>query len=139
LPCEPEIEKMHRETRRNVRTIQTMVFLAWILVPLLILILGVTSPLVGCMALAFGLWKIAVKGVKLFGNPDRWVPGHKEKREREAKIRHYVYHCDQNPEGFTHLCAENFSKQIEEEERSNKASEVTSDPEPSTACSTPQG
>ena len=121
LPCAPEKEIMHRETRRIVRTTQVIVFIGWIAVPLAILILGMTSSLVGGLAFAYGLWKVALEGVKLFGNPDKWIPGHKKNREREAKIRHYTYHCDLNPAGFARLCAENFSKKYEEEESSNNA------------------
>ena len=138
MPCEPEKDKMHRETRRKVKTIRIIVFIGWIFVPLLILILGVTSAFVGWIAFGFGLCKVAIEGVKLFGNPDKWIPGHKEKREREAKIRHYTYHCDRNPEGFIRLRAENFRKQIEEDEGSNKTSDATSEPAPGAASSAHQ-
>lgn len=40
MPCEPEKDKMHRETRRKVQTIRVIVFIGWILVPLVILIFG---------------------------------------------------------------------------------------------------
>jgi len=124
MPCECEKQKMRRETRRKVQTVRAIIFLGWILIPLAILILGVTSPLVGWLAFAFGLCKVAIEGVKLFGNPDKWIPGHKEKKEREAKIKHYAYHCDRNPEGFIRLRAENFKKQIVEEESSNNRVEA---------------
>ena len=121
---------MHRETRRFVRTTQVIVFIGWIAVPLIILILGATSALVGGLAFAYGLWKVALEGVKLFGDPDKWIPGHKKKREREAQISHYTYHCDRNPEGFARLCAENFEKQFKEEESSNKRLQAIGDKSP---------
>jgi hypothetical protein len=117
MPCEPEKHMMRRATRQKVQTIRVLVFVGWILVPLVILVLGVTNALVGWIAFAFGLYKVAVESVKLFGNPDQWLPGHKAKREREARIRHYTYHCERNPEGFARLRAENFQKLIEEDNR----------------------
>lgn len=128
MPCGPEKDKLLRETRRKVQTIRVFVFIGWILVPLVILILGVTSALVGWIAFALGLCKVAVEGVKLFGNPDKWIPGHKEKAEREAKVKHYAYHCDRNPEGFARLRAENFRRQIEEEDSGKQIQPIAGKP-----------
>jgi hypothetical protein len=139
LPCEPEKDKMLREIRRKVRTTQAIVFIGWIFVPLVILVLGVTSPLIGWIAFTFAIWRIVVEAIKLFGNPDKWIPGHKEKMERERKMKHYFYHCEQNPEGFARLRAENFEEQLEGEERSNQASEATSGPAPGASSEAPQG
>jgi len=98
---------MRRERRKIVRASKVLVLVVWILIPLLILILGVTSPFIGAIAFAVSLGKLGIEAVKFFGNPDKWIPGHKEKREREQLERHYIYHCDKNPKGFARLRAEN--------------------------------
>jgi hypothetical protein len=34
----------------------------------------------------------------------------KEKAEKDLRMRHYYYHCEQNPEGFNRLKIENFER-----------------------------
>jgi hypothetical protein len=44
-----------------------------------------------------------------------------EKAEKEQKMAHYFYHCEQNPEGFSRLKIENFK--VEAIENTRKESE----------------
>ncbi len=125
LPCQPEIEKMMRERRRQVRGVKIIIFVGWILVPLMIAVLGLTSAVVGFIAFLAALAKVGIEGIKLFGNPDKLIPGYKKKKERELLERHYIYHCDRNPEGFARLRSENFGKETEEEEVSSKSIQAT--------------
>lgn len=35
----------------------------------------------------------------------------KEKAEKDLRMEHYFYHCEQNPEGFIRLKNENFERE----------------------------
>lgn len=102
---------MHREQRRVVRAGKIIVLIGWVLVPLAILVLQQFVSVIGWMGFTYGLFRLGIETIKYFGDPDKWIPGHKEKREKELKERHYIYHCERNPEGFERLKLENFQNE----------------------------
>lgn len=110
IPCEPEKETLRRSAVVRVRTAKIIILIFWILLPLSILILEFTNPIVGAVAFGISLIKLGIEVVKFFGNPDKWIPGHKAKAEKQRRTDHYYYHCERNPEGFARLRAENFDR-----------------------------
>lgn len=118
LPCEPEKKKMQRDHRRIIRTGKIIVFIGWILVPLVILLLTQFVMVIGWIAFAFALIMLSIETIKHFGNPNKWIPGYKVKKEKELKMAHYFYHCDRNPDGFNRLLGENLKRMEEENEGS---------------------
>jgi hypothetical protein len=112
-PCAPERERIRQHWSARVRATKIAVLIFWVLVPLAILILEFTNPLVGAVAFGLSLLKLGVEAIKFFGNPDKWIPGHRQKAERQRRMEHYVYHCERNPEGFARLRAENRSRDVE--------------------------
>ena len=95
------------------KAVQVIVFIGWIIIPRVITILGFASTIIGTILLVISLFKIAIKGVEFFGDPDKWIPEHKEKAEKKRKMDHYYYHCERNPEGFMRLKFENFDGEDE--------------------------
>ena len=118
MPCEPEREKMRREQRKMVLTAKIIILIGWILVPLVYLLLQQFVAVVGWVAFGIGVLQLCVVTIKHFGNPERWIPGYKKKKERELEEAHWIYHCARNPAGFARLRAENFER--EERERDEK-------------------
>ena len=112
-PCEPEREEVRRRWRSRVRATNVAVLIFWVLVPLAILILEFTNPIVGAVAFGVALLKLGVECIKFFGDPDKWIPGHKQKVETQRRMEHYFYHCERNPEGFARLRAENRSRDLD--------------------------
>lgn len=111
MPCEPERAKLRRLADRQRQVGNGIVLVVWILIPLALLILEATSGIAGWVAFGLALVKLAIEAVKYFGNPDKWIPGHKEEAEKQRRIAHYFYHCERNPEGFARLQAENFGRE----------------------------
>ena len=48
----------------------------------------ITSPIVGALAFGLSLVKLGFEFVKFFGNPDKWIPGHKERAEKQRRNDH---------------------------------------------------
>lgn len=118
MPCEPERQKMIRERRQMVTTAKIVILTGWILVPFVYLLLQQFVAMVGWIAFGIGVLQLCVVTIKHFGNPDRWIPGYKRKKERELQEAHWIYHCERNPHGFARLRAENFEREEREEEKS---------------------
>ena len=118
MPCEAEQLKMHRHTRRLVSIGKLIVLVGWVLVPFVYLLLQQFVSVVGWIAFGIGLVQPSIETIKYFGNPDRWIPGHKKKKEEEARHAHFIYHCERIPEGFARLRQENFERT--EKERNEK-------------------
>lgn len=110
-PCEAEKALMQRSGQRRVKMGKAIVFVGWILIPLAIAVLGFTSAIVGACGFAISLIKVFVEGVKLYGNPDKWLPGHKAKMEKQRKMAHYYWHCERNPVGFAKIKNENLERE----------------------------
>ena len=122
MPCQPEKDAMRRNTRKIVKTTKAFVLVIWVLIPLALLLITLI-PLFGWIAFAISLGTLAFEVFKIYSDADKWIPGHKQKEE-ELKQRHYIYHCERNPEGFARLRAENFRKMLEEKESRTTASTV---------------
>src|SRR5688572_5497611 len=90
MPCEPERDKLRRATAARVRAGNLIVLVFWILVPLAILVLEFTSPIVGALAFGLSLAKLGIEFVKFFGNADKWIPGHKARADKQRRIDHFV-------------------------------------------------
>lgn len=95
-----------RQLGRSVR----MVVLLLVGVPVLIEMasLGVTwlGHVLAATSISVGLYKV--------GRAMGWLQPtqrDKEKAEKELKMKHYFYHCEQNPEGFNRLKIENFERE----------------------------
>jgi hypothetical protein len=67
----------------------------------------------GLVALMFGLWKAGRAGFRLWRN-SKPRPWEEAKAEKQRKMNHYFHHCEQNPEGFARLKAENFEREAAE-------------------------
>jgi membrane protein implicated in regulation of membrane protease activity len=83
-------------------------------IPVAIAVAGFANWWVGFVFFLVALFQIGWRVVESFGSPEKWVPGYKERREKELRERHYVYHCEQNPDGFARLMAENLEKEYSE-------------------------
>jgi hypothetical protein len=109
MPCKQEQEQITLRLRNKALTVKGLIFFGWVLIPLFIAIVGFANFWVGLLLFVISLVKIAIEYVKLFGNADEWIPGHKEKMEKERKMRHYYYHCEKNPNGFRKIFIENLA------------------------------
>jgi len=109
MPCAPEQEQIKRKWRKRALTVKGFVLLGWILVPLFIAIVGFANYWVGLLLFIIALAKIAIEYIKLFGNAEKWIPGHKERMEKKSKMEHYYYHCEKNPDGFRNIFTENLA------------------------------
>lgn len=102
--------------RKVVLAGKIIVLVGWILIPLTLLLLQQFVPLIAGIALCYGLLKIGIEFVKYFGDPDRMIPGHKEKKEKESMHRHFIHHCERNPKGFARLMVENLKAENEKKD-----------------------
>jgi hypothetical protein len=101
--------KALRETRMLGRSASIALFLM-VGVPVLIemLSLGVTwlGYVLAGISISVGLYKL--------GKAMGWIKPtqrDKEKAEKDLKMKHYFYHCEQNPEGFNRLKIENLERE----------------------------
>lgn len=70
----------------------------------------------GFLVVIYTLWQIWRAWRKLMGL-SKPSPRELEKAEKERKMAHYYYHCERNPDGFSRLKVENFTKDISERTR----------------------
>jgi len=113
MTCKPERSVIIKNKQREVRLIKGLILFGWILVPLFIATVGFANFSVGLLLFIISLIKIAIEYVKFFGNPEKWIPGFKEKEDKERKMKHYFYHCEKNPDGFRKLFIDNLSDEDE--------------------------
>jgi hypothetical protein len=116
MPCEPERALITRQYRQRVIATKSFIFLGWILTPFALLLLQQFVSVVGWIAFGIGIFKLTITTIKHFGNPDKWIPGYTAKQERELRDRHYIYHCERNPEGFARLRSENFARDYQDDD-----------------------
>jgi hypothetical protein len=114
IPCAEQKRAIAAEQRSIVRTGKAVVVFGWVVVPLAILIAGFANWWVGLVFFLFSLGKLGWRLVETFGSPEKWVPGYKARQEKELKHRHFIYHCERNPEGFARLKSENLERQDRE-------------------------
>lgn len=106
---------------RQLRIGWNIVFVWAVIVPAVIAVLSFFSPLwLSALALCYSLWKAYVKAMKLLG---KWKKSPIEIRgeEESRRMKHAHFHCEQNPEGFRRLKAENFDRWRKEEIRMEAA------------------
>lgn len=101
---------MRSEQLRSIRTLNVIYLVGWVLIPLGIAILGFANWWVGFVLFVLSLLKIVWKLVEVFGDPGKWLPGYKGKMDRKRLEKHWIYHCERNPEGFARLKNENFDR-----------------------------
>jgi hypothetical protein len=102
--------KALRETRMLGRSASIALFLM-VGVPVLIEMVSLGVTWLGCVlagiSISVGLYKL--------GKAMGWIKPtqrDKEKAEKDLKMKHYFYHCEQNPEGFNRLKIENFEREV---------------------------
>ena len=102
-------QKALRETRMLGRSARIALFLL-VGVPVLIemVSLGVTwlGHVLAGISISVGLYKL--------GKAMGWVKPsqrEKEKAEKDLRMKHHFYHCEQNPEGFNRLKIENLERE----------------------------
>lgn len=75
---------------------------------------------IGVLALIYALGKLMHELLKLTGKLPM-SPNEKKKSEKERKMQHYYFHCEQNPDGFLKLKSENLSREIRQNRKDEHA------------------
>lgn len=108
-------EKVQREARARGRVIRVIVFFyagGAVLIELVALGVNWLGHVLAAVSIATGSYKL--------GKAMGWLKPtkrDKEKAEKEQKMGHYFYHCEQNPEAFNRLKCENFERDAIEQTR----------------------
>lgn len=95
-----DVQEHIKKMRSAKRVLLTLSFFQLFIIPLV-------SKLFGLVAEIFSMGKNAIEFLKLSGKISR-TKREEEKAEIEARHRHYIHHCERNPEGFARLRNENF-------------------------------
>jgi hypothetical protein len=98
---------------RGIRLIKFILFVLYILVPTAIILSGIIFPGFGILLAIYALFQVGITSIILFGDPEKWIPGHANKAEKKRKMEHYYYHCERNPEGFNRIFIENLKNDEE--------------------------
>jgi hypothetical protein len=114
MPCEQQKKVIAAEQRSRVRWAKAIFLVGWVAIPLAIAIAGFANWWVGFAFFLLAVCKVVWRIVESFGSPEKWVPGYKERKKKELLHRHFIYHCERNPEGFARLKAENFEREDRE-------------------------
>jgi hypothetical protein len=134
MPCAPQKQAMAAEQRSTIRWATAIYLAGWVAVPLAIAVAGFANWWVGFAFFLIALCKIGWRLVERFGSPEKWVPGYKERQEKELKTRHYFYDCERNPDGFARLRTENFEEDYPEDDVSCRRAGLGERPKLSTAA-----
>ena len=116
IPRTTQAERL-RKAISSVRTVRlgwTIVALWGIAVPVAVALIGISSPLLGGLIIAYSVGKAVWRAMKMLGYVDR-SEREKKKAEEELQMRHHHYHCERNPEGFLRLKAENLERDAREQ------------------------
>jgi len=110
--------RLARDVRRNAQLTSERMARTAFLILFLMVVLPVIIQVIalGISWLAWLLSGISIlagirKAAKTFG----WIKSSKREKheaEKRAKMEHYYYHCERNPEGFAQLKIENFRREI---------------------------
>ena len=97
-----------------------VVFFWSVIGPLAFLIAESQSELLGTAVLIYSLYRLTRKALELTG---RWPKSKRArvKAEKEARARHYIYHCEMNPDGFNRLKFENLDRMAAKDNLADKA------------------
>ncbi|OJV18903.1 MAG: hypothetical protein BGO12_17745 [Verrucomicrobia bacterium 61-8] len=115
IPCRTVFEirsqAVEKAKKRRVEVgVGFVILVFWLVViPVIVAVLGFASPVLGWIAFLYSLWKAFVQLMRLMG---KWpvTKAEKARVEEERLIRHYYWHCNQNPEGFQRLKMENLER-----------------------------
>jgi len=119
-------EEVRREARARGRVIRFIVFFyagGAVLIELIALGVNWLGHVLAAVSIATGSYKL--------GRVMGWLKPNKrdkEKAEKEQKMGHYYYHCEQNPEAFNRLKCENFERDAIEQTR-NESEAIRKDHE----------
>lgn len=111
------IEERKSGAAQNAKSVKFgwILVVAWIAgIPVLIAILGLASPLFGIICAAYSIYVGIAKALEMLGYKKK-SGRKKEAEDLEAKMKHYFYHCEQNPEAFNRLKLENSKRESREE------------------------
>jgi hypothetical protein len=102
----------HARVIRRGRALITIWLLVWLAaIPLAWAVVQWGGPhWLATLVMLYAAYKAVVQALKLLGV---LRPSAKEQQtqDRERRMEHYFYHCEQNPEGFERLKAENFDRE----------------------------
>lgn len=119
-----------KQLRRSRRMLKAMLVFWGAVMPASVAIIGWAVgwavPFWGLVVLAYSLLRALLAGYRLFKPSAR----DKELSREQQEIRHFVYHCRRNPDGFLRLKAENFEQDIREQTRKDAESLGMSIPSP---------
>jgi hypothetical protein len=115
MPCDAQKQAIDAEQKSIIRSGKAIYLVGWVAIPLAILVAGFANWWVGFAFFLITLGKIGWRLVESFGSPEKWVPGYRERQEKELRNRHFIYHCERNPESFARLRAENFEMESPDE------------------------
>jgi len=113
-------EEVRREARVRGRVIRFIVFFyagGAVLIELIALGVNWLGHVLAAVSIATGSYKLG----KVMGWLKR-TERDKQKDEKDLKMRHYFYHCEQNPDAFNRLKAENFEREAIERTKSEAES-----------------
>ena len=101
-----------RKMRTGIRLLKAALMVWLVVIPSSVALLGWANSFWGLVVLVYSLGKAAHTGMKLTGH---LKPSKRQQRDEEkmALMRHYHYHCEQNPEAFRRLRDENFTRDAE--------------------------
>ena len=103
MPCEPEKNKIRKKYRQTALTVKLIILIFWVLVPLAYIILQQFSKEVGWIAFGIGIIQLVIVTIKHFGNPDKWIPGHKKKREEELENQINISNSKMNKNMYSYF------------------------------------
>jgi hypothetical protein len=106
-----------KERRKQIIAVKVMLTIWLAVIPATWAIIQYIGPeWLGFLVMFYTLWRVWREWRKLMGLK-KPTPREREKAEKERKMAHYYYHCERNPEGFSRLKSENFTKEINERTR----------------------
>lgn len=108
IQVKAEADKRHQIRRKQIRVLKIAAILWLAVAPSAWAIFEYFGPeWVGALVLAYSLWKSYQAWRRLMGY-HKPSPAEEEEAEKERRMKHYFYHCERNPLGFSRLKAENF-------------------------------
>jgi len=123
-----EARKRASEQVKQVKLLKLALILWLVAIPLGYALIEFFGPeWLGFIGLGFVLWKAFMLSLRIWGRA-KPSPKELEKAEKQRKMDHYFYHCEQNPTGFRRLKNENFENDSRERVR-KEADEIEGKPD----------
>lgn len=112
-----ELKRVATGKQRSLWIGAAFVFLWLVVVPAAIAVIEYKSPdWLAWLVLVYSLSKAYVAALRLWGMWPRSV-SEMAAEDEQRRMRHHHYHCEENPEGFRTLVAENMKRESEEQTR----------------------